>query len=431
MRYYKNRSKAIALGLAMVLGTSPVVLANQQLENAKAEKSKIQNQLQNQESKISQTKSEVHSVNRELMELDRKVVVAQNELNQVNREITTLEEEIAKVKEELEMAKNNLKEKQEAFAARLKVMYTNGSIGYLEVLLNSKDMESLLTNTEMINAIAKQDRDLIEEIKSQITIIQEKEKELQKKQKELEDKRRIVEDKKTQLEVATAEKAAYMSHLESNLSDYESEYDAMLKESDAIEQKIAGIQQDIAEKERIRKEREQEELRRQEEAKRREREKVFSSKSSTTKRSTSTSVTERPLAATPSVRSNKSMTWPVPGYSRISSPFGYRIHPILGYKKFHSGVDIPAPSGTPVVAANDGVVISATFMNGYGNVVMIDHGDTVTVYAHNSSLKVHTGQHVSRGQVISLCGTTGLSTGPHVHFEVRVGGKVVNPLGYI
>lgn len=435
----RNRSKAIALGLAMVLGISPTVIANQQLEDAKAEKAKIQSNLNSQASKIDSTRSEVNSVGRELAELDKKVTVARNELNQVNYEIEKLEAEIAKVKQELEAAKENLKEKQEIFGARMKVMYTNGSVGYLEVILNSKDMESLLTNTEMLNAIAKQDRDLIEEIKDQIEIIKEKEKELEVKQAELESKRAIVEEKKNQLEAATAEKAAYMSNLQNNLSVYESEYDAMLRESDEIERKIVGIQNELAEKERARKEKEQQEYERQQAAKKQEESSKStaqstntSKKSSTRTRTTSsTAVKERPMAAEPSTRSNKSMTWPVPGHSRISSPFGYRIHPILGYRKFHSGVDIPAPAGTPVVAAKDGTVITATFMNSYGNVVMIDHGDTVTVYAHNSSLKVRPGQKVSRGQVVSLCGSTGLSTGPHVHFEVRVGGKVVNPLGYI
>ncbi|MDO5713035.1 MAG: peptidoglycan DD-metalloendopeptidase family protein [Tissierellia bacterium] len=430
MSNHKNRSKAIALGLAMVLGISPTVIANQKLEDAKAEKAKIQSNLNSQANKIDSTRNEVNSVGRELAELDRKVTVARNELNEVNFEIEKLEAEIVKVKNELEVAKENLKEKQEIFGARMKVMYTNGSVGYLEVLLNSKDMESLLTNTEMLNAIAKQDRDLIEEIKNQIEIIKEKEKELEIKQGELESKRAIVEEKKNQLEAATAEKAAYMSNLQNNLSVYESEYDAMLRESDEIERKIVGIQNELAEKERARQERERQEYERQQEAKKQETS-TKSSKKSSTRTSSSTAVKERPMAAEPSTRSNKSMTWPVPGHSRISSPFGYRIHPVLGYKKFHSGVDIPAPAGTPVVAAKDGTVITATFMNSYGNVVMIDHGDTVTVYAHNSSLKVRPGQKVSRGQVVSLCGSTGLSTGPHVHFEVRVGGKVVNPLGYI
>ena len=125
-----------------------------------------------------------------------------------------------------------------------------------------------------------------------------------------------------------------------------------------------------------------------------------------------------------------SLIWPVSG--PVTSPFGWRIHPILGYKKFHTGIDIGVGYGTPIHAADSGTVIYATWMGGYGNVIIIDHGDGLsTLYAHQSSLAVGTGARVTRGQMIGYVGSTGFSTGPHLHFEVRVNGNPVDPMGYL
>ena len=122
--------------------------------------------------------------------------------------------------------------------------------------------------------------------------------------------------------------------------------------------------------------------------------------------------------------------WPVNG--PITSPFGYRIHPVLGRRIFHSGIDIGVDYGTPVHAAAAGVVVEADWMGGYGNAVLIDHGNGLsTIYGHNTSLTVSAGQTVSQGQIIAYSGATGMATGPHVHFEVRLNGTPVNPMNYL
>ena len=126
------------------------------------------------------------------------------------------------------------------------------------------------------------------------------------------------------------------------------------------------------------------------------------------------------------------MAWPCPGHTRVSSPFGMRYHPILHVMRMHTGVDISAPSGATLVAVGSGVVIAAGVRGGYGNCVMIDHGNgVVSLYAHMSRISVKLKQTVTTGQTIGAVGSTGLSTGPHLHFEIRVNGNPVNPLGYI
>ncbi len=127
------------------------------------------------------------------------------------------------------------------------------------------------------------------------------------------------------------------------------------------------------------------------------------------------------------------MMWPVSAdWTRISSDFGYRIHPVLGTQSFHGGIDIPAPNGSPIYAANSGVVIFAGYKGSYGNAVIIDHGGGIaTLYAHSSKLYVNTGQEVARGDTVALIGSTGRSTGNHLHFEVRENGERVDPKKYL
>jgi murein DD-endopeptidase MepM/ murein hydrolase activator NlpD len=126
------------------------------------------------------------------------------------------------------------------------------------------------------------------------------------------------------------------------------------------------------------------------------------------------------------------MQWPCPASTRITSKFGYRIHPVTKTKKLHTGLDIGVPTGSSIVAANSGTVIKAAWNNSYGYMVMVDHGGgIVTLYAHNSRLLVSAGQKVERGQQIALSGNTGVSTGPHLHFEVRVNGEYKDPQAYL
>ncbi|MET3617243.1 murein DD-endopeptidase MepM/ murein hydrolase activator NlpD [Peptoniphilus olsenii] len=398
-----KRVLALALALAMSIPTATLAQSSKELSAEKNkkmnERSELNTQMNAQKQNINRAETEKKAVTGEIDTLDGKIAGTSAKIGKLEKEIDRLNVDIANNEQKLNEAKLNLQENIDMFRLRIREMYKKGNVEYLQVILNSRDIEELLRNNQVVSSIAEADRELIEYIKQQIKTIEEVERSLKEDRAKVETNRISLESEKASYEAAVEAKNAYMKELESNIDLYSKEYEKAEASWANLDKEIARLQKEIQTQK-------QKELAR-----------------SMPKR-TNVSVDSAP-------RSGANYTWPVPGYYGISSPYGYRTHPILGYRKFHSGVDIPAPTGTPVVAAKSGVVIMATCMSGYGNVVMIDHGDTVTVYAHNSAFNVSAGQQVSAGDVVCFIGSTGLSTGPHLHFEVRVNGSTVNPLGYI
>lgn len=424
-----NHRKKLSAALAiLMLSSQPVAASGLEAARSKAvqKKSSIRSNMAGTQSKISQTKGQVAAVQAEMSALDAQITRVNIKIDQLNGEMQKLQAEIAKTKAELEAAKAELLEKKDLYAKRLRAMYIANDRGYLDILLDSTDATSLIGNARMIRSIATSDRELIDEINAKVKEIEEKQALLAEQEKQLAQKQQQARIERSNLEAANAQKAGYMNSLMNNLSAYEAQYDAMLRESDAIESQIANLDLSIQkakqeEAARLAKQRAAQQVRRQ---------KASAPRARTAASSASADVVQYGAKATPEARTGE-LYWPVPGHHRITSPFGYRIHPILKYRKLHTGVDIGAPNGTPVVSAASGTVIASRFMGGYGNCVMIDHGGKVTVYGHLSSRAVSPGQSVSAGETIGYVGSTGMSTGAHLHFEVRVNGAVQNPLNYL
>lgn len=373
-----RRRRTIILILALIFVFNFIYAYADTLEELKKQQENVNKQIENTKNEIKSIEKQTEDVEKEIEELDKKLDVVTSELEQVEKEIAELETDIEKTTLELEEAENKIEEKQDVFNKRLRVMYKTGSIGYLEVLLSSADIKDFLSRTDMLKAIAKHDTELLKYMKEQRDTIELKKTELEMQKKSMELSKTKLEDRRRELASVTRSKEDRMRDLEKDLKAYEAEEDKLIDLAKEIEDEII-------------------------------------------KRSRNTGSYE-----------GGQMQWPVPGYSRISSPFGYRIHPILKVKKLHTGIDIPAATGTPIVAAAAGTVIYAGTLGGYGKTVMVDHnGGIVTLYAHNSQILVKEGQVVERGETLSKAGSTGMSTGPHLHFEVRENGTYVDPMPYL
>jgi murein DD-endopeptidase MepM/ murein hydrolase activator NlpD len=371
--------KIISLFIAMLFVFSTVFqVYSQSISDLKKQQSEIQSQIEQTKKELESMQSESKTVENQIKELDLKISNAQSELDSVEKELEIINANIEKAEKDLEEAEKNIAEKTETFNQRLRVMYKNGNVGYLEVLLSTGDIKDFLSRQTMIESIAAQDKELIQYMKEQRDIVEQKKVELEAQRASVEITKSKLESRKRDLETVSRQKEDLMGRLVNDIEAYEKEYDKLNDYAKQIESKIVELQRNT------------------------------------------------------NPYSGGVMLWPVEGYSRISSSFGYRIHPIFNVQKLHTGIDIPAPTGTAVRAASDGVVIYADWLGSYGKAVMIDHGGgIVTLYAHNSSILVSEGENVSRGQSIAKIGSTGVSTGPHLHFEVRKNGAYVDPISWL
>lgn len=357
------------------------VLASTTLIYAETEKEEIDNKLQ-------RNREEQVTIDKKIQELSSRVAEIENNIKTTNDKISILNTEVEKTKEEIQKLENSIEENEEYLGKRLKVINSNYSLGYMKVILSSNSLSDFFNNIYIVKQVVSQDKEMLRELDENKVSVEEKEKELQEKKSEQEDLKRILENDSKMVQEDKEE----LENLKTEL----------LKEEEALQNEI----EEIIAKEQAR----------LEEEKRLEAEK-----------NQNNSVSESKPGA---IISNGS--WPVPGFSRISSGYGYRQHPILSIQEFHTGIDIPAPSGTPTVAIDNGTVIYSGVKGSYGNTIMIQHDDgKVSLYAHNSQLVASVGQRVTKGQVVAKIGSTGMSTGPHLHFEIRINGKHVNPMNYL
>lgn len=405
----KCHKKVLVLLIAFTLLISNIVLGSADLEGLKEQKKEMEEKAQNQQSEISGLNTQINSVGQEIRVLDSQINESQNQLDIIEEQISELEAEILINVENLEKAQASLDEKQDELNSRLREQYMRGDTIFLEILLESSSIVEILTRFDIVKDIVNQDKELLEFTNRQIEFIEETEAILKVQRKEYKEKLEIEKIKKAELEKANREKMEYMAILQEDKTKAEAQYDEFIAMTNALDSKIVQLEKELEAKRKA-----EEEARKRREEERR--------KAAEAANNTYTSYSG----------GSGQMLWPVSGHYNITSLYGNRIHPIFKTNKFHAGIDISAPLGTSILAAKSGIVIYSGWQGGYGNCVMISHGDgIVTLYGHHSKNLVSVGQYVEAGQKIALCGSTGYSTGPHLHFEVRVNGSTTNPLNWL
>ena len=314
--------------------------------------------------------------------LEQQINATRAEINTIAAQIAKYDELIAQKQTELDEAEAEEQAQYELFCERVRYMEEQGEVSYWSILFSSKDFADLLDNAMMVEEIMDYDNQVMD----QLIALREQ---IEQDKAELETARQEQQDAKAEQEAAQA-----------NLQAQESEVDALLSQISNQEDELEAREAQL--------------------------------RAASDAATAEIAAAERELAAQiANVPSESGFLWPLPGRYNLSSLFGSRKHPITGKANNHTGIDIPASSGTSILAAKSGVVTTSTYNNSYGNYVVVSHSDgTSTLYAHMVRRNCSKGDTVSQGQVIGYVGTTGSSTGNHLHFEVRVNGSRADPINY-
>lgn len=351
------------------------------LKDQQSEISDKNDELEDQKKEVTEQKNEALS---KIDELTSQISSSESKINELNAKVKELEESITTKEQELEEAEKRQKEQEETLEKRLIAQYKTGKVDYWSILLNPDGFLDFFSNLHNIERIAKIDSELIDTIKNEKESIQKQKEELTAQKSEAKTAKAEAEKESVVLKNAKALKNSEVAKLSEKEKSLQEQIEQNDKEMKELEAQIKQLQL------------------------------ANSNNSSFT-------------------YTGGQLGWPVPSSHSISSTYGYRIHPIYGVNKLHTGIDIGGAAwGAPFVAAEDGIVIKAGENGGYGLCVIIDHGKGIsTLYGHGSAIYVSTGQTVKKGQTVLGIGSSGISTGKHAHFEVRVNGTPVNPLPYL
>ncbi|MCR5701656.1 MAG: peptidoglycan DD-metalloendopeptidase family protein [Lachnospiraceae bacterium] len=354
-----------------------VLKAREDIQNARTARKEAENILKN----LKTTKNDLQ---RYVNQIDTSINELQIETTHLEATQKELEGTIEVTTKQLEDAKKAQQSQYDSMKTRIQMVYESGNKRYLDILLSAASMTDMLNKTEYVSQVSLYDYNILKQLKNAKELVANLKQKLESDLKNNEELQREIAAQRKTMEQISEEKKAQIEQYNISIASQEAE--------------VQKYMQAEAEAENI----------------------ILAAEQAATNYSTTTQYT------------GGQFTWPVPGYYEISSYFGVRTSPVAGASTNHKGIDIKCDTGVPVVAAADGTVIVATYNYAEGNYVVIDHGGgVVTLYMHNSSLNVSVGESVAAGQQIACAGSTGVSTGPHCHFGVRVNGTYVDPLTYL
>jgi len=380
--------------LSVILATS----GTQGIKDANNKKKSLEQEKAKTESMISDLNKLKSDVNAYVKQLDADIDEITAEISELNDDIKAKEEAIAQKEAEISEMEKVAAQQYDDMKLRIKYMYEQSNTSVLDMLLEADSLQQMLNRAEYVKKISTYDREKMDEYEATQQELNQKREELEGEKQALIESRDIAESKKSDIETLQNEKKDEIEKYENQIGVAEVQLEEYEKEIKKQEDTIKAIEAEIKRKE--------------EEARK---------------------------AAEAAGKAYKTVdlgdlhfTWPCPSSSRITSYFGDREAPVAGASTNHKGIDIGAKTGAAIVAAESGEVIISSYSPSAGNYIMVSHGGSVsTVYMHCSEIYVSVGDKVSKGQTIGAVGSTGYSSGPHLHFGIRAGGNYLNPLAYV
>ncbi len=386
---------AIVLVSALIVPRSVVKsdAADARTQSLQDQIAALNKQIDEYKAQISDLSGKKESAMEAKSKLDQLIAATQQKIDTAEELSKKLDEQIADTEGRIAVKEEEIKATFDKFLERMVVSYEQGDASYLSILVNSENMADFLSRMDTVNSILEYDRELKIKYQNEKASLEADKKSLEEDRAYQENLIAELKLDKEENEKLVGEQEEFLNTIQADLDAAKAQYNDAKAKEDELDAQLKAILAEIAARQRAQQ--------------------------------------------TPSYDfiPSDGFGWPLPGHTYISSGFGWRV--IFGYQDYHRGIDIPAPSGTPIHASKSGVVVSATYHGSYGNYVLLDNGMNAsgygesTLYAHMSMLGCAVGQTVNQGDIIGYVGTTGNSTGNHLHFEVRMNGEIQNPLNYV
>ena len=365
--------------IILLISFSSIVIA-ENLNDLQNKKNELQNEITQTNEQISDLQIELTENLEQLNNLNAEISTYESEISSLEENLTKISQEIDKVTKQLNIVQENYNIQKETLENRILAIYETGDIYYLDVLLNSNSVSEFISNYYLIGQIAKYDNEILENIERQKVQIESIQKSLTERKQNLQALKKNKEKTAISMENSKIIRNSYIAKLSDDEKAMQEKIDKYQTELNSLDAQITLL--------------------------------------------TQLNIGEDFVGG--------EFIWPAPGYTTITSRFGMRFHPVLKVNRVHTGTDIGMPTGSYVIASNDGVVIESAYTTGYGNMIMIDHGGGITtLYGHASELIAQKGQEVKKGDLIMKAGSTGWSTGPHLHFEVRINGTAIDSMEFL